>query len=79
MEILYAPTFREQRDTIHANCQCGYDIQILETLCNIQNSLKATKTHKILYLPHPKTPKNYHAIILNALKSPPPRDNHIKP
>ncbi len=73
MEILYAPTFREQRDTIHANCQCGYDIQILETLCNIQNSLKATKTHKILYLPHPssKNTQKLSRYYLKCIKIPP--------
>ncbi|WP_370523443.1 hypothetical protein [Helicobacter winghamensis] len=32
MTILYAPSFREDFDLLHANCLCTYDLQILEIL-----------------------------------------------
>ncbi|MBX7545402.1 hypothetical protein [Helicobacter turcicus] len=32
MTILYAPSFREDFDLLHANCLCTYDMQVLEIL-----------------------------------------------
>lgn len=32
MTILYAPSFREEMDLLHANCLCAYDIQVLEMI-----------------------------------------------
>ncbi|MDA3967691.1 hypothetical protein [Helicobacter sp. WB40] len=36
MDILYAPSFRLETDTIHANCMVSYDIVNIEIL----NSLR---------------------------------------
>lgn len=77
MKILYAPTYREQNDALHANCLCGYDIQILETLCDALKSQKISRNegggnrlleNNVFYLPHPKTPSNYSKVITQSLK-----------
>lgn len=32
MKLVYAPSFRESQDILHANVLCGYDISVLECL-----------------------------------------------
>ncbi len=74
LEIVYSPSQRQEQDTIHANCICGYDIQVLEMLC----CNKSAPVSKMFYLPHPKTPKSYNDIILDALKSAPHPANTVE-
>lgn len=65
MTILYAPSFREDFDLLHANCLCTYDLQILEMLYT--QKCGGGGHNKILYLPHSKTPTKYNKVILEAL------------
>lgn len=65
MTILYAPSFREDFDLLHANCLCAYDIQVLEILYAEKSG--GGGHNKILYLPHLKTPVKYNKVILQAL------------
>lgn len=32
MKLVYAPSFRESQDILHANALCSYDISVLECL-----------------------------------------------
>lgn len=32
MKLVYAPSFRESQDILHANVLCSYDISVLECL-----------------------------------------------
>lgn len=65
MKLIYAPSFREQMDLLHANCLVSFDIQTLETLLAKNNRGGG---HNVLYLPHKNTPKDYSKVILDALK-----------
>ena len=37
MKLVYAPSFRESQDILHANVLCGYDISVLECLLKANN------------------------------------------
>lgn len=37
MKLVYAPSFRESQDILHANVLCGYDISVLECLLEANN------------------------------------------
>ena len=37
MKLVYAPSFRECQDILHANVLCGYDISVLECLLEANN------------------------------------------
>ena len=37
MKLVYAPSFRESQDILHANFLCGYDISVLECLLEANN------------------------------------------
>lgn len=66
MKLVYAPSFRESQDILHANVLCGYDISVLE--CLLEANIWGGQ-NEILYLPNPKTPKSYHKVILDSLPS----------
>ena len=67
MKLVYAPSFRESQDILHANVLCGYDISVLECLLKANNM--GGGQNEVLYLPNPKTPKSYHKVILDSLPS----------
>lgn len=67
MQIVYAPVggvYFEQ-DYILSNIAHGFDVQVLETLCNVFDSLGA-KEPDILYLS--KNPQNLTQATINALE-----------
>ena len=66
MKLVYAPSFRESQDILHANVLCGYDISVLECLLEANNG---GGQNEVLYLPNPKTPKSYNKVILDSLPS----------
>ncbi|WP_268902939.1 hypothetical protein [Helicobacter sp. MIT 11-5569] len=37
MQLVYAPSFRESQDVLHANVLCSYDISVLENLVCTNN------------------------------------------
>ncbi|AWI34853.1 hypothetical protein [Helicobacter apodemus] len=63
MKVVYAPSFRGSMDDLHTNVVCGFEIGVLESLCEIVGD-----KGEVLYFPHTQTPKTYHTTILEALK-----------
>lgn len=63
MKIVYAPSFRGAMDDLHTNIVCGFEIGVLEILCEIVGD-----NGEVLYFPHTKTSKIYHTTILKSLK-----------
>ena len=37
MKLVYAPSFRESQDILHANVLCGYDISVPDCLLKANN------------------------------------------
>ena len=46
MKLVYAPSFRESQDILHANVLCGYDISVLECLLKANNGGGGAKKMK---------------------------------
>ena len=68
MDILYAPSFRLDMDTIHANCAVSYDIVNIEILNSLRGGGENTsKSNNIFYLPSRRTPQKYNEIIYSSL------------
>lgn len=68
MDILYAPSFRLETDTIHANCMVSYDIVNIEILNSLRGGgQNIAKSNNILYLPSTKTPQKYNEIVCDSL------------
>ena len=63
MKVVYAPSFRGSMDDLHTNVVCGFEIGVLERLCEIDGDKGV-----VLYLPHTQVPKTYHTTILESLE-----------
>ncbi|MBD5165454.1 hypothetical protein [Helicobacter sp.] len=55
MKLVYAPSFRESKDILHANALCGYDISVLECLLEA-NKWGGGQEMKFSISPIPKLP-----------------------
>ncbi|WP_416863182.1 hypothetical protein [Helicobacter ganmani] len=49
MKLVYAPSFRESQDILHANVLCGYDISVLECLLKANNGGGGGKINEVLF------------------------------
>lgn len=66
MKVVYALSFRNCIDDLHTNVVCGFEIGVLESLCEILGD-----KGEVLYLPHTQVPKTYHTTILESLADSP--------
>lgn len=64
MQIIYAPSLREIKDSMVTNAMLGYDIALCECLDSAGGGAKL----EILFLPFCGTPKEYNEIFLESLK-----------